>query len=73
VRPLPYTSALKDFRDLLCRIGLDPTGYSEHSMRRGGGATEASLSGASTHEIQEAGNWHIAAKQLFSIFKTKYN
>jgi len=28
MRPQPYTSTLKDFRDLLHRVVVDPTGYS---------------------------------------------
>lgn len=55
-RVVNYTSASEDLRVIFCSAGLDPTGYSEHSMRRGG-ATEAARQGASVGEIQFAGNW----------------
>lgn len=55
-RSLSYTNAVEDLRYILRKIGIDPRGYSEHSMRRGG-ATEAARSGASTDEIQIAGDW----------------
>jgi len=63
LQPQPYSSALKNFRELLRKVNVDPTGYSEHSMRRGG-ATEASKAGASTQEIQEAGDWHTSKTAL---------
>lgn len=47
---------MEDLRFILRKIGVDPTGFSEHSMRRGG-ATEAAKGGASTDEIQIAGDW----------------
>ena len=55
-RVINYTSAIEDLRFVLHQVGIDPTGYSEHSMRRGG-ATEAARGGASTGEIQFAGDW----------------
>lgn len=55
-RVINYTSAVEDLRLVLQRIGVDPEGYSEHSMRRGG-ATEAAKQGATTGEIQFAGDW----------------
>ncbi len=56
LRTLSYSNAVEDFRFLLKKIEVDPHGYSEHSMRRGG-ATEAAKNGASTDEIQIAGDW----------------
>lgn len=55
-RSLTYTNAVEDFRHVLRKLGISPQGYSEHSMRRGG-ATEAAKNGASTDEIQIAGDW----------------
>ncbi len=55
-RVINYTSAVEDLRHLLHQVGIDPTGYSEHSMRRGG-ATEAAQQGARIEEIQFAGDW----------------
>ncbi len=55
-RSLTYTSAVEDLRFILKKVGVDSAGFSEHSMRRGG-ATEAAKSGASTAEIQLAGDW----------------
>lgn len=55
-RIINYTSAIEDLRHVLTLAGIDPSGYSEHSMRRGG-ATEAARRGATTREIQFAGNW----------------
>lgn len=55
-RVMSYTNAKEDLQYVLQLIGLDPRGFSEHSMRRGG-ATEAARMGATTSEIQSAGNW----------------
>ncbi len=55
-RVINYTSAVEDLRFVLDRAGIVPAGFSEHSMRRGG-ATEAARRGASTGEIQFAGDW----------------
>jgi len=51
-----YTGALQDLRMVLEKIGEDPTGYSEHSMRRGG-ASEAAARGATPEAIRDFGNW----------------
>ena len=55
-RVVNYTSAIEDLRFVLRSAGINPSGFSEHSMRRGG-ATEAARCGASTEEIQFAGDW----------------
>lgn len=55
-RVMTYTNAQEDLRYVLTLVGEDPSGYSEHSMRRGG-ATEAARRGAAPDEIQTAGNW----------------
>jgi len=55
-KPLSYSNATEDLRYVLRLVGVDPTGYSEHSMKRGG-ATEAARRGASSEEIQHAGHW----------------
>ncbi len=59
-RVINYTSAIEDFRSVLLSCGVNPAGYSEHSMRRGG-ATEAARQGASTGEIQFAGDWSCSS------------
>lgn len=51
-----YTSAVEDLRYVIRGAGLDPSGFSEHSMHRGG-ATEAAPKGATISEIQFAGDW----------------
>ena len=55
-RTLSYTNAVEDLRHVLRLVGVDPKGYSEHSMKRGG-ATEAAKKGATVGEIQLAGYW----------------
>jgi hypothetical protein len=55
-RTLGYTNAIEDLRYVLRLIDVDPRGFSEHSMKRGG-ATEAAKRGATVGEIQEAGHW----------------
>ena len=44
--PLNYNTALRDLHSVLHLIGIDPTGYGEHSGRRGG-TTAAAAKGAS--------------------------
>jgi hypothetical protein len=58
-RAVTYTNACKDLRYVLSLVGVDPAGYSEHSMKRGG-ATEAARYGATREEIQNAGHWKCA-------------
>jgi len=54
--PQQYSSALQDLHHVLRLIKVDPTGYTEHSMRHGG-ATEAARGGATTEDIRVAGDW----------------
>ena len=54
-----YTGAQEDLSFLMQAIGEDPSGYSQHSMKRGG-ATEAAKRGAGVAAIQVAGNWSTA-------------
>lgn len=62
---LTYTSAREDLQFVLGLIGEDPTGYSEHSSKRGG-ATEAARLGAPMHDIQLAGQW--SSTQTASLY-----
>ena len=55
-RPLNYSSALSDLRSTLSLIGVDPSGYGEHSGRRGG-TTAAAAKGASLDELMIQGRW----------------
>ena len=54
--PLLYNTALRDLRSVLTQIGIDPTGYGEHSGRRGG-TTAAAAKGASVNELMLQGRW----------------
>ena len=54
--PLKYSTALRDLRSALTRIGVDPSGYGEHSGRRGG-TTAAAAKGASIDELMIQGRW----------------
>ena len=51
-----YTNACNDLRYVLGLVAVDPTGFSEHSMKRGR-ATEAARCGATRDQIQQAGHW----------------
>ena len=55
-RTMSYTNASEDLKHVLNLINVDPTGYGEHSMKRGG-ATEAARRGATSSEICVAGDW----------------
>ena len=55
-RSLNYNTALSDLRSTLSLIGIDPTGYGEHSGRRGG-TTAAAAKGASLDELMLQGRW----------------
>ena len=48
--PLLYNTALRDLRKCLSKVGIDPSGFGEHSGRRGG-TTAAALAGASIDEL----------------------
>ena len=54
--PLPYSTALRDLRNLLRLVGIDPTGYGKHSGRRGG-TTAAAAKGATLNELMIQGRW----------------
>ena len=54
--PLKYNTALRDLRSTLRLIGVDPTGYGEHSGRCGG-TTAAAAKGASVDELMIQGRW----------------
>ena len=54
--PLRYNTALSDFKSLLKAIDIDPSGYGEHSGRRGG-TTAAASNGASILELMLQGRW----------------
>ena len=54
--PLKYHVALRDLRSALTSIGIDPTGYGEHSGRRSG-TTAAASKGASITELMIQGRW----------------
>jgi hypothetical protein len=53
---MSYTNAKEDLHHVLELVGIDPKGYAEHSMKRGG-ATEAAKNGATADDIQIAGDW----------------
>ena len=54
--PLSYNTALRDLRKCLSKIGIDPSGFGEHSGRRGG-TTAAAAAGASIDELMLQGRW----------------
>ena len=54
--PLKYNTALRDLRSTLNLIGIDPTGYGEHSGRRGG-TTAVASKGATISELMIQGRW----------------
>ena len=54
--PLGYNTALRDLRSVLSSVGIDPSGYGEHSGRRGG-TTAAASKGATVNELMIQGRW----------------
>ena len=54
--PLKYNTALRDLHSVLHLIGIDPTGYGEHSGRHGG-TTAAAAKDASIDELMIQGRW----------------
>ena len=54
--PLLYNSALRDLRRCLSKVGIESSGFGEHSGRRGG-TTAAALAGASVDELMLQGRW----------------
>ena len=55
-KPLLYSSALQDLRKALKLVGIDLSGFGDHSGRRGG-TTVAAASGASIDELMLQGCW----------------
>ena len=55
-KALSYNTALRDLRSVLSLIGLDPSGYGEHSGRCGG-TTAAAANSASLNELIIQGRW----------------
>jgi len=53
---LSYSTALKEFRMLLARIGRDPAEYAEHSAKRGA-ATSASKAGIDEPTMSRFAGW----------------
>jgi len=58
----PFSSAwvIDRLRALLLAAGIDPTGYSGHSFRRGAASTAMDM-GLSKQEIRTLGRWHSDA------------
>ena len=54
--PLKYNTALRDLRNTLSFIGINPQGYGEHYGRRGG-TTAAASKGATLDELMIQGRW----------------
>ena len=54
--PLKYSTALRDLHNILRSIGVDRSGYGEHSGRRGG-TTAAASKGATINELMFQGRW----------------
>jgi len=56
LKPVIYTNALEDFRELLTQLGFDSANFGLHSGKRGG-ATEAADNGMNKDDLQRFGNW----------------
>ena len=69
---MSYTVACGDLKHILTMVGEDPTGFSQHSMKRGG-ATEAAHNGANEVEIAKAGDWSQLKTARKYIEKTSAN
>ncbi len=70
---MSYTNAKEDLHFVLNLVGIDPKGFAEHSMKRGG-ATEAAKQGASAEDIQVAGDWsHRRTAALYIDHPTSQN
>lgn len=54
--PLTYSNALDVFRKRLSAVGVNPSAYGLHSLRRGG-ATAAVRAGLSNRVVQRQGRW----------------
>ena len=54
--PLLYRTTLRDLRAIFHLINIDPSGYGEHSGRRGG-TTAAASKGSTIDELMIQGRW----------------
>jgi hypothetical protein len=68
-RPLSYPAALKAFKNLVKKFGLDPAQFALHSMRAGG-ATDAFNAGVAPHVIDKHGRWKSEYTK-FRYFRSK--
>ena len=66
--PLRYNTALLDFKSLPKAINIDPSGFGEHSGRRGG-TTAVAAAGASVLELMLQGRW--ATKEMPRLYTDK--
>lgn len=64
IRPVTYYMMQKALRSSIAGIGLNPSDYSTHSLRRGG-ATFAFKSGVSAELIQVMGDWKSDAYKIY--------
>lgn len=63
-KPVSYSMLQAFIKKIIHSIGIDPSGYSTHSFRRGG-ATWAFKSGVKTELIQLQGDWRSDAYKLY--------
>ncbi|XP_071172179.1 uncharacterized protein [Mytilus edulis] len=63
-KPVSYNMLQNFLKNIVEKIGLDPTQYSSHSFRRGG-ATWAFQCGVSSELIQLQGDWKSDAYKLY--------
>ena len=70
--PLPYNTALRDFRNLLRLIGIDPNGYGEHPGRSGG-TTAAASRGATLDDLMIQGLWRSESMPQLYTDNAKMN
>ncbi|CAG2216422.1 unnamed protein product [Mytilus edulis] len=63
-KPVSYNMLQSFLKNIVEKIGLDPTKYSSHSFRRGG-ATWAFQCGVSSELIQLQGDWKSDAYKLY--------
>ena len=69
-RQWSYSAAYKAFKSLLNKCGIDPSGYSLHSMRMGG-ATDAFKNGVSMDIIDRQGRWRCPKSKFRYIKKSE--
>ena len=63
LKPLADKTPYHTVKRLLVRIGVDPTGYGSHSMRRGGATAAAKF--VRTHVLKRHGRWKSDAVYLY--------